>query len=39
MSRISRRPWGALLLLAVVIAGATIGWIGGTEILRLFPNL
>lgn len=28
-----------LAFLAIVLAGAAIGWIAGTEILRLFPNL
>jgi len=28
-----------LAFLAIVVAGAVIGWIGGTEILHLFPNL
>jgi hypothetical protein len=28
-----------LAFLAIVVAGAVIGWIGGTQILHLFPNL
>jgi len=28
-----------LTFLALVVVGAVIGWISGTEILRLFPNL